>query len=282
MKVIALVDNARIPQRKDLRPEAGLALCIFANGQQIIFDTGVSGVFHMNAQRLGVDVAQADLAVISHHHFDHGGGIKAFLEANRHARIFLRSSRTERFDVRLFGLFWRYVGLDETLFRRYPERLVLASQSSEIAPGVFVLTAIERQHPTPVGNRHLFMVVGDSRQPDDFEHELVLVVRQGSGLVVFTGCSHRGILNILDAVVAQFPGQSIKAVFGGFHLIDMPVIDNMAGTREDVEELGQALLKYPVEKFYTGHCTGQKAYRILKQVAGPRLDYFATGNQAEI
>lgn len=53
----------------------------------------------------------------------------------------------------------------------------------------------------------------------------------------------------------------------------------MAGTKADVAALGQAILEYPVEKIYTGHCTGIKAYRILKEVMGERIEYFATGQK---
>lgn len=282
MKVVTLIENTKIPQSKDLHKEAGLALCIYSAGQQILFDTGMSGDFLPNAQRLNVDIARVNLAVVSHHHLDHGGGLAAFLEANNHAKIYLKSSRTEDFDFDFFGLFRRKVGLDAALFQKAPQRFVFTDQFFEIAPGVFILTKIEKQHPTPKGNRHLYMSSGKSRQLDDFAHELILVVKDDSGLVVFTGCSHNGILNMLDAVVAQFPGQHIKAIFGGFHQMDLPMINSMAGSKEDVEELGRELLKYPVDKIFTGHCTGQKAYRILKDVMGSRLDYFTTGSQIEI
>jgi len=282
MKVISLVDNNRLPQRKDLHTEPGLSLCIFTDEQQVLFDTGVSGVFHSNAHRLNVDIAHISLAVLSHHHFDHGGGLAAFLEANTQAKIYLRSSSTERLYLHLFGLFRRRIGLDESLFQHYPQRFTFINQFAEIAPDVFILTKMEKHHPMPKGNRHLFIRTGHSSRLDDFEHELILVIRGSGGLVVFTGCSHHGIQNMLDAVLEHFQGQTIKAVFGGFHLIDLPLINTMAGSRENIEELGCAIMEYPIRKIYTGHCTGAKAYRILREVVGVKLEYFATGCQIEI
>lgn len=282
MKVVSLVDNAPLPGREDLASEHGLALCIFTRGQQILFDTGASGLFHSNAQKLNVDIAQTALAVISHHHFDHGGGLAAFFEANQQARVYLRNSSTEDFSFEFFGLIRRRVGLDKSLFQRYAHRFTWINQSSEISPGVFILTQIGKRHPLPRGNRHLFAGAGRFRQRDDFEHELILVVKEDAGLTVFSGCSHHGILNMLDAVLAHFPDQTIQAVFGGFHLIDLPMINNMAGSRAEVEELGRTLLKYPIEKVYTGHCTGNQAYRILKRVMGEKLEYFATGCMTEL
>lgn len=277
MKVVSLVDNSRLRKRRDLLTEPGFCLCIFTHELRILFDTGISGIFRSNAHRLNVNVAQISLAVLSHHHFDHGGGLATFLEANTQAKIYLRSSSTEDFYIHLFGLFKRRIGLDESLFQHHPQRFVFINQFSNIAPDVFVLTKIDKRHPMPRGNRHLFVHTGRSSTLDSFEHELILVIRENGGLVVFTGCSHHGILNVLDAVLEHFPDQTIKAVFGGLHLIDLPLINTMAGSRENIEALGRAIMEYPIEKIYTGHCTGGKAFRILKEVVGEKLEYFATG-----
>jgi 7,8-dihydropterin-6-yl-methyl-4-(beta-D-ribofuranosyl)aminobenzene 5'-phosphate synthase len=282
MKIISLVENTRLLERKDLLTEHGLSLYILSKDQHILFDTGSSGNFHLNAQKLSVNTAKISLAVISHHHFDHGGGLGTFIEANQQARVYLRSSSTEQFYLNIFGLLRRPVGLDETLFQLHPQRFVLINQFSEIAPDVFIITKINKQHAMPKGNRHLFLGTGSSKRLDDFEHELILVIRQSTGLVVLTGCSHHGILNMLDSVLEHFPGQKIKAIFGGFHLIDLPLVNSMAGSKDDIEELGKAILKYPIEKVYTGHCTGIKAFRILKEVMGEKLEYFATGCRTEV
>jgi 7,8-dihydropterin-6-yl-methyl-4-(beta-D-ribofuranosyl)aminobenzene 5'-phosphate synthase len=282
MEVIALVENTGLSNRKDLRTEHGLSLFISFKDRRILFDTGISGNFHLNAQKLNVNTAKVTLAVISHHHFDHGGGLATFLEANHQAKVYLRNSSTEQFYLNIFGLVKRRIGLDETLFQLHSQRFVHVSQFSEIAPDVFILTKIAKKHATPKGNRHLFIGDGSSKRLDDFEHELILVIRQSTGLVVFTGCSHHGILNMLDAVLEHFPGQAIKALFGGFHLIDFPLINSMAGCKADIEALGKAILKYPIENIFTGHCTGIKAYQILKEVMGEKLEYFATGEKTEV
>jgi 7,8-dihydropterin-6-yl-methyl-4-(beta-D-ribofuranosyl)aminobenzene 5'-phosphate synthase len=101
-----------------------------------------------------------------------------------------------------------------------------------------------------------------------------MVIRDGEQLVVFTGCAHRGILNMVDTVTKQFRDLPIKAVFGGFHL--------MAGNRREIEDIGRRMLKYPVEKAYTGHCTGLKAYRGLKDIMGGKLEYLPTGASVEV
>jgi 7,8-dihydropterin-6-yl-methyl-4-(beta-D-ribofuranosyl)aminobenzene 5'-phosphate synthase len=155
-------------------------------------------------------------------------------------------------------------------------------QPTEIAPDVFILTEIGESYPQPKGSRYLFVEKGGARSLDGFEHELVMVLRQEDGLVVFTGCSHRGILNMVHAVTQHFEGTPIKAVFGGFHLVSIPILNLMAGSKAEVEEVGREMLRYPIAKTYTGHCTGAKAYRVLKGVMGEKLAYVPTGSSVTV
>jgi 7,8-dihydropterin-6-yl-methyl-4-(beta-D-ribofuranosyl)aminobenzene 5'-phosphate synthase len=98
--------------------------------------------------------------------------------------------------------------------------------------------------------------------------------------VVFTGCSHNGILNILDTVVENFPETPIIAVFGGLHLMVPPDEDVVDPVK--LEMLAGRLLQYPVGKIYTGHCTGIQAYKFLKSIMGERIEYLATGSKVTI
>jgi 7,8-dihydropterin-6-yl-methyl-4-(beta-D-ribofuranosyl)aminobenzene 5'-phosphate synthase len=169
MKIVSLIENTRLLDGKDLLTEHGLSLYILFKDQQFLFDTGISGKFHLNAQKLNVNIAKVTHAVISHHHFDHGGGLGTFLEANQKARVYLRDSSTEQFSLDIFGLIKRPVGLDEMLFQLHPQRFDFINQFSEIAPDVFILTKINKRHTMPKGNRHLFMGTGSSKRLDDFD-----------------------------------------------------------------------------------------------------------------
>ncbi len=79
MRGSVLVENSGSEERKDLSPEFGLSLHIENNGQNMLFDTGASGVFVDNAEKMGIDISAVTVAILSHHHFDHGGGCTAFL-----------------------------------------------------------------------------------------------------------------------------------------------------------------------------------------------------------
>ena len=71
----------------DIISEHGLSLFIETEEHKILFDMGQSDAFIKNALSLGIDIAKVDIAVISHGHYDHGGGLRYFLELNRSAPI---------------------------------------------------------------------------------------------------------------------------------------------------------------------------------------------------
>lgn len=281
MKVTALIENTCWSGSDGLAAEHGLSLHVEHAGMRLLFDTGASGTFADNAARLGIDLAAVDVAVLSHHHYDHGGGLRRFLELNAHAPVYLRGPAVNDCHFRLL---WkeRYIGLDQSLLREHAHRFRFVTERTDIAPGATILTRIDRRYPEPRGNRSLYTSRDGERVLDDFAHELVLVLEAPGGLAVFTGCSHHGILNMVAAVAQSFPGAAISAVFGGFHLVALPPFNFMAGSRQEVRGIARELLGFPVQRIYTGHCTGTHAYRVLKSVMGDRLEYIATGRDVTV
>ena len=282
MQVTALIENNAIEGRQDLCPEFGLSLHVAVNGSRILFDMGSSAAFANNAEALGIDLADVGVAVVSHHHFDHGGGIERFFELNDRAPVFLRQGpRVDRY-FKAFGVIKRPIGLDLDLLDRFPRRIEYIDDMRVVAPGVYLLTGIGSAHQRPRGNRRLFMDAAGTLVPDPFDHELMMVVHEEDGMVVFSGCSHHGILNIIDAARAQFPRVPIKAVFGGFHLIGLPFYNSMAASSAEVRDIGWQVMEKVEGIVYSGHCTGKKAFGVLEGVMGDNLRAFATGTTVEV
>jgi 7,8-dihydropterin-6-yl-methyl-4-(beta-D-ribofuranosyl)aminobenzene 5'-phosphate synthase len=282
MQVTALVENNTLEGRQDLCPEFGLSLHVEVNGTKILFDMGASAAFASNAEALGVDVSAVGVAVVSHQHFDHGGGLQRFFELNDQASVFLREApRVDRF-FKALAVIKRPIGLDLDLMDRFCERIEFVSQMRVVAPGVYLLTRIGSAHKRPRGNRRLFMKAAGGLVPDSFDHELMMVVHEDDGMVVFSGCSHHGILNLIDAARAQFPRVPIKAVFGGFHLIGLPFFNSMAASRAEVRDIGWRVLEKVDGTVYSGHCTGEKAFAVLEEVMGDKLKAFPTGSTVEV
>lgn len=277
MTITTLIENTKQADAMDLHAEHGLSLLIECAAGKILFDTGASGKFADNAAKLHIDLQNVDLAVISHGHSDHGGGIPRFLAENSRAQIYLLPTATERHLFKMFGIIPLNISLNNAAIQANANRFAFVQSTREIAKNVWILSEISSRHPLPVGNKSLFTVRNGKTMSDDFTHELVLAIREQDGIVVFTGCSHRGILNMVEAVQTHFPNVPIKAVFGGFHCMN-PTTKRMAETEATVQSIGTWFSENPqVQKVFTGHCTGNIAYQVLQRSMGAKLGYCATG-----
>lgn len=278
MRVTALIENQTGDGHDHLQCEHGLSLHIEAAGLKVLFDTGSSGAFADNAAALGVDLEEVDLAVLSHQHYDHGGGLERFFAVNPNAAVFLKDCPVSDRFFKAFGVIKRPIGVDREVADRFSHRLRPLHESTEVARDVWLITDIADGHPRPKGNKRLFADVDGSLVPDPFDHELVMVIREDDGIAVFSGCSHSGILNMVDTAAARFPDTPVKAVFGGFHLIGLPHLNTMAASRSEVTGIASAMLERIGGTVFTGHCTGAKAFGVLAGVMGDRIRPFSTGD----
>ena len=117
----------------------------------------------------------------------------------------------------------------------------------------------------------------DSYVQDDFAHEQSLIVTEKGKSVLFSGCSHKGVANILRTAYKYQP--VIKAVFGGFHLYSPST--NVTEPAEAIQRLAQELSQHDAV-FYTCHCTGNIAFEIMRGSLGDKIQYFSTGSAIEL
>ncbi|MDX1810205.1 MAG: MBL fold metallo-hydrolase [Sulfurospirillaceae bacterium] len=282
MKITTLIENKANSNDPKLTSEWGLSLYIEFNNHSILFDMGTSGAFADNAKHLSIKIDSVDVAVLSHHHFDHGGGLKRFFELNSNAKVYLANMPDGECYSKVLGFFTKYIGLDRTIVNDHKERFNFVGKPTEVIPDVFIFPKIIDTHPTPLGNKHLYLKTKGRFSPDKFSHEIVMAIKENGKLVIFTGCSHNGILNMIDTVAKEFEGVPIKAVIGGFHLVTSPPFNFMAGTKEEVENIAKSILNYPIDITYAGHCTGKKAFNVLESVMGERIKDMPTGTIFDI
>ena len=279
MKIITLVDNRTHSENLDV--EHGLSLYIETdNNKKILYDTGQSDLFMCNAQKLGVDLNKIDIVVISHGHYDHIGGLLDFLNTNKTAKVYMNASI---FDYQYFSVkkgVTKMNGFTPELME-YRERFVLIDKNTSF-DSYWLITDIKHTYATPKANAILFRQNKDVKELDKFSHELILVVESSKGLCIFTGCGHNGVLNIVSTVQSVITEKQIHCVYGGFHLIDGSDFVEVESTAELIN-IGHELINLlPMSQFYTGHCTGDKALKVLNEEMEGKLDPFYIGKEITI
>ncbi|WP_314059788.1 hypothetical protein [uncultured Vagococcus sp.] len=98
------------------------------------------------------------------------------------------------------------------------------------------------------------------------------------GLIVITGCSHHGIVEMAQLALDLFPGKVIQYLIGGFHLIGIPYLNNLGKSKEDIRTIGTKLKTMPINQILSCHCTGSKAFTLLKEVLEDTLTSIQTGD----
>ena len=257
MKITALIENTSAHR---LPTEHGLSLFVETADCRFLFDMGQTDLFARNAEALGVDLNTADFAVLSHGHYDHGGGLETFLSLNQQAPVYV--SRYA-FEPHYNGT-EKYIGLDRRLAES--DRLIFVDEDMNILEGITLFNCMNAPKRMEFGSCGLNMIQDGRMTEEDFRHEQYLLVEENGKRILFSGCSHQGILNIMHWFRPD-------VLIGGFHFSKLPL-------DETLKEYAQELDTYPTA-YYTGHCTGTEQYRFMKENMD-RLHYLSTGDSLVI
>ncbi len=271
MRILNLIENTL--GESQLQEEHGLCFYIETSQHKMLMDTGASALLLENAGKKGIDLTQVDTVIISHGHYDHGGGIMAFANVNPSAKIYLQQSA--------FGEYYsqpkeklHYIGIDPEI-RSLPQ-VVPVDGTLKIDDELTLFAGIGNAFPVPETNRILKVKTGDGIIQDDFRHEQCLVLSQNGQKILFSGCAHHGILNVM-ARYRELYGNDPDAVISGFHL--MKPSDYTFEETKMIVHTAHELKAYRKTVFYTGHCTGERAFEIMKEIMGDQLVYVHCGDE---
>ncbi len=223
VRIVVLVDNHADPERRCLSTW-GLSLYIETDNARILFDTGPDPELLLhNARAMGIDLAKLKAVVISHEHGDHIGGLEAIAELNRSIPIYIPS------DMSFFSKHWiKSLGF---------KHVIEVNDTTIIAPGI--------------------AIVGQLYGPP-YEQALAIALAD-RGLIIVVGCSHPGIVRIVEKAVHDI-GEKPYAVIGGLHLAGAP--------RSEVLNIMENLKRLGVQVVIPLHCSGSTAMDIASKLFG--------------
>lgn len=274
MKLVTLMENTALSQEFLCRH--GLSFYLEWKNRKILFDMGPDGDFLKNAEAMGIDLKEVELAFLSHGHYDHGGGLEAFLKENKKAAVHIQEKALENYYSHDADGKIRYIGLPG----RIKDCGRFAYHKGDYSPeeGLMVFSGVTGRACYSPSNDRLYAEVHGRQIPDLFLHEQNLILKEGKGFVLVAGCAHNGIVNILRRA-QELTNGGISCVVSGFHLKN--ACETVDKQREFCRELAEALKEWDC-RYYTCHCTGVESYQFLKEFMGDQIAYLAAGSRLEI
>jgi 7,8-dihydropterin-6-yl-methyl-4-(beta-D-ribofuranosyl)aminobenzene 5'-phosphate synthase len=259
VQISVLLDNRAAD---GLKAEHGLSLWIEADGLKLLLDTGQSGAFLHNAERLGIDVAAADALILSHGHYDHAGGVSALLEKTALPVVYTRAAALQtRYSIR--NGVAKPNGMPADVSDRLGELSAPAChwvwQPIELSPRIGLTGPIPRMTAYEDSGGPFFLDA-DGKVADTITDDMAIWIETDGGLVVCTGCCHAGLINTLRWVQKLRPGLPVCMVIGGLHLV--------AASEDRMTQTISALRDMGVQKLVPLHCTGEAAVQQLHAAFG--------------
>ena len=277
MRIINLVEN----ELGETGCEAahGLSFYVETENHKLLFDTSPSEVVLRNAQKLGVDLTAVDTVILSHGHYDHSGGIIAFMELNPNAKIYMQHNAGGdyyAYDGEDKG--FRYIGIDKKILSL--PQVQLLEGDTKIDDELQLFTVDKRAFPLPSTNKRLRELRGVEYKQDEFKHEQNLLLTADGKKILFCGCAHNGILNVMETLERKFGKELLPdLVIGGFHLMKRTEFSE-ADTAE-VTEIPNRLKSFKAH-FATCHCTGLPVFNQMKEIMGEQLSYVRSGDEVVV
>ena len=258
LSLTVLVDNTT-PVDHDYCGEAGLSFLLDTGGKKILFDTGLSGLFLANAEKMGIGLLDLDVLVLSHGHIDHTGGLAALTRD-------LACTTDERRQPRMPELiahsrcFWQKetdgrkngsVVSEEEARRHFP--VCLSAEPVWITNDLVFLGEIPRRFAFEKGDpaKRIIHRPDGTMEPDYLLDDTALAFHSAEGLVIVTGCSHAGICNITEYAREVCGEKHVRDIIGGLHL-PSPEPKRFAKT-------GKYLNRLHLNALHACHCTSLPA-----------------------
>lgn len=253
--------------------EWGLSILVHYGDKVILADAGSSSLFASNLEKMGFNIGDIDYATLSHAHYDHANGMPKFFKENSKAKFYVRETTAENCYARKKFIFRKYIGIPKHVLTDYADRIEVVSGDYKLCDGAYLIP-----HKTEglgaIGKKEMmYQRTPKGWKPDDFSHEQSLVLDTDKGLLIINCCSHGGVVNIINEVRATFPDKHVYGIVGGFHLFNK--------SSDEIYKVAKAINDTGIDFVCTGHCTKDRAYKILKEELGEKACQLHVGLKLE-
>lgn len=285
IKLINLYDAFGV-EKAELKQDFGFSCLIEYKGKTILFDAGTNAeTFQQNLKILDIDPKTIDIAILSHGHYDHMGGLDYLLSVNPNVKIYLPNDffslgAPVKFPFReTEPAVAKTLSKDEQYFRGkqvvegmvtiptgrfWKGNVTYLTKAEEVLPGLTIIPTTSELMGTfikypPHENKPQFIGMP----------ELSASLATPNGQIIIAGCSHSTIETIIQETL-KIRKENIHLVTGGFHLIPYE--------RAYIEELAKRMQKdYGIDSVAPAHCTGHLGFSVFRQVFGNNYKYFGLG-----
>ena len=252
VKLTTLIENHA--SRRDLKAEHGLSFLIEDGNHRILFDAGNSGAVWDNGKKLGILPETITCTVLSHSHYDHAGGVMEGISRGLSCPLVVGDGFFEGkyriSDQSAYTYTYLGCGFSRGEAEKSFEKIQVCQELLQLSPNCWAAGRFKQRNLWEELSKRFVKQKDGQMIPDSFEDEicLVLMLPDQKSIGVVVGCSHPGIINILETIMERFPERRLAFVAGGIHLKDRDE-EYQRKTLDELYRLG-------AENLYINHCSG--------------------------
>lgn len=253
--------------------EWGLSILVEADDTTILVDTGRSMVAAHNALFMDVDLSKIDKILFSHGHEDHTGGLLNLLKLRKKPVEII--AHPDVWDLK----YWKtsekedfgYIGIP------YPREMAesLGASFNLTTEPVWITDNIVTSGEVPMVTEYeqidnsAFVKTEDGFAPDPLRDDQTLFIKSDKGLIIVSGCAHRGIINTIKHAQKLTGCDDVYAVIGGIHLF--------GASEERLDRTVEEFRRMDIKKIGVSHCTGPYGSALLSQEFKDRFFFNLSG-----